>query len=93
MGLVGRNLVEQGVHSTFSKEIKHYRYLGEGTNNKAELSAVLDAMGYWKKGIDNNTPVVVCTDSQYVVGILTAIGKPSQQGHYLSTSRRCEKVE
>lgn len=54
------------------KEIKHYRYLGEGTNNKAELSAVLDAMRLLEEeGIDNSTPVVVCTDSKYVVGILT----------------------
>ena len=54
------------------KEIKHHRYLGEGTNNKAELSAVLDAMELLEsEGVDNKTPVVVCTDSQYVVGILT----------------------
>ena len=55
-----------------NKEIKHHRYLGEGTNNKAELSAVLDAMTLLaSENIDNNTPIVVCTDSQYVVGILT----------------------
>lgn len=55
-----------------SKEIRHYRYLGEGTNNKAELSAVLDAMQLLEEEkVDVNTPVVVCTDSQYVVGILT----------------------
>ena len=55
-----------------NKEIKHHRYLGEGTNNKAELSAVLDAMTLLDaEDIDHNTPVVVCTDSQYVVGILT----------------------
>ncbi len=54
------------------KEIKHYRYLGEGTNNKAELSAVLDAMQLLDaEGVDKDTPVVVCTDSTYVVGILT----------------------
>lgn len=54
------------------KEIKHHRYLGEGTNNKAELSAVLDAMRLLEaEEIDNNTSVVVCTDSKYVVGILT----------------------
>ena len=62
-----------GVYIQLSdKEIKHYRYLGEGTNNKAELSAVLDAMELLEsEDIDYNTPVVVCTDSQYVVGILT----------------------
>ena len=44
----------------------------EGTNNKAELSAVLDAMTLLDaEEIDHNIPVVVCTDSQYVVGILT----------------------
>ena len=54
------------------REIKHYRYLGEGTNNKAELSAVLDAMKLLNdEEIDKDTPIVVCTDSQYVVGILT----------------------
>ena len=55
-----------------NREIKHHRYLGEGTNNKAELSAVLDAMTLLdSEEVDHNTPVVVCTDSQYVVGILT----------------------
>ena len=54
------------------KEIKHYRYLGEGTNNKAELSAVYDALTLLEKeSVSNETPIVVCTDSQYVVGILT----------------------
>ena len=62
-----------GVYIQFpDKEIKHHRYLGKGTNNKAELSAVLDAMTLLAtEKIDPNTPVVVCTDSQYVVGILT----------------------
>lgn len=55
-----------------NKEIKHHRYLGQGTNNKAELSAVLDAMKLLDaEDVDKATPVVVCTDSQYVVGILT----------------------
>ena len=54
------------------KEIKHHRYLGKGTNNKAELSAVLDAMRLLEaESVDHKTPVVVCTDSKYVVGILT----------------------
>ena len=54
------------------KEIKHYRYLGEGTNNKAELSAVYDALELLEKeSVSPDSPVVVCTDSQYVVGILT----------------------
>ncbi len=54
------------------KEIKHHRYLGEGTNNKAELSAVLDAMQLLdKENVSKDTPVVVCTDSKYVEGILT----------------------
>ena len=65
-------VVREYTFNSPSKEIKHYRYLGEGTNNKAELSAVLDAMGLLEdEGVDTNTPIVVCTDSQYVVGILT----------------------
>ena len=53
-------------------EIRHHRYLGQGTNNVAELSAVLDALTCLAKAnVATTTPVVVCTDSQYTVGILT----------------------
>jgi ribonuclease HI len=75
-----------------AKEIKHYRYLGEGTNNKAELSAVLDAMQLLEsEGIDKETPVVVCTDSTYVVGILTQNWKAKANKEIISPLRAAVK--
>lgn len=54
------------------ESIKHFRFLGEGTNNKAELSAVLDALTILEeRQVASDRPIVICTDSKYVEGILT----------------------
>ena len=53
------------------RDIRHFRFLGQGTNNIAELSAVLDALGILQQEVELNTSIVLCTDSKYVVGILT----------------------
>ena len=45
-----------------------YEYLGEGTNNIAELTAVLRAVEAMPP---NATDIVVYTDSQYAIGVLT----------------------
>jgi ribonuclease HI len=43
-----------------------YSFLGEATNNVAELTAIRDAL----LAIPNEVPVVVHTDSQYAIGVL-----------------------
>ncbi len=44
-----------------------YAYLGEGTNNVAELTAILHALECTPK----TEPLVVHTDSQYAIGVLS----------------------
>jgi ribonuclease HI len=44
-----------------------YDYLGEATNNVAELTAVLHALAV----IPQEAPALVHTDSQYAIGVLT----------------------
>lgn len=54
------------------EEIRHYRYLGEGTNNIAELSAVFDALVILEeRGVSSDASIIICTDSRYVEGILS----------------------
>ncbi len=43
-----------------------YAYLGEGTNNVAELTAILKAL----EGTPKEEPLVVHTDSKYAIGVL-----------------------
>jgi ribonuclease HI len=43
-------------------------YLGQGTNNIAELSAILRGL---ESIADRNRPVIVYSDSQYSIGLLT----------------------
>jgi ribonuclease HI len=43
-----------------------YSFLGEATNNVAELTAIRDAL----LAIPNDVPVIVHTDSQYAIGVL-----------------------
>ncbi len=49
------------------KRIEISEYLGQGTNNIAELSAVLRALA---EVPDKGRPLVIWTDSQYSIGIL-----------------------
>ena len=53
------------------------RYLGEATNNEAELSAVLAALEAVRRP---ELPVVVHTDSEYVIGVLVG-------GHKVKANR------
>jgi ribonuclease HI len=54
------------------EEIRHHRYLGEGTNNIAELSAVYDALVILEeRGVASDAAIIICTDSRYVEGILS----------------------
>jgi ribonuclease HI len=50
-----------------SKRIERSEYLGQGTNNIAELTGVLRALEAVE---DPNRPMVIHTDSQYSIGVL-----------------------
>jgi ribonuclease HI len=50
-------------------------YLGEGTNNIAELMAILRGLQHVK---DRSKPVVVFSDSAYSIGLLTKAWKPKK---------------
>jgi len=50
-------------------------YLGEGTNNIAELTAILRGL---EAVTDRKRPVYVYTDSQYSIGLLTKPWKPKK---------------
>lgn len=47
-------------------------YLGVGTNNIAELTAILRAL----EALETDLPLLVHTDSQYAIGVLTKNWKP-----------------
>jgi ribonuclease HI len=49
-----------------SRHIELSEYLGEGTNNIAELTAILRAVGE----VPADVPMTVYTDSQYAIGVL-----------------------
>jgi len=48
------------------QRIERWEYLGKGTNNIAELTAILRAL----EEIPTGSPCVVHTDSQYAIGVL-----------------------
>ena len=51
---------------------EHYRYLGEATNNVAELTAIEDAMSVvFSDAQYEDSPIEILTDSQYTNGVLT----------------------
>jgi ribonuclease HI len=50
-------------------------FLGEGTNNIAELTAILRGL---EEIADRTRPVIVYTDSQYSIGLLTKNWKPKK---------------
>jgi len=50
-------------------------YLGEGTNNIAELTAILRGLESIE---DKSRPVVVYSDSEYSIGVLTKAWKPKK---------------
>lgn len=58
------------IHGQDRRELSEY--LGVGTNNVAELTAILRAL----EGYEGELPLVVHTDSQYAIGVLTKGWKP-----------------
>ncbi len=58
-----------GVVMNYKGRTKLYsEYLGQGTNNIAELTAILRALQLLKT---RDIPVVIYTDSEYAIGVLT----------------------
>ncbi len=49
-----------------ARRIERSEYLGQGTNNIAELTAILRAV----EAISSDVPMTVFTDSQYAIGVL-----------------------
>ena len=60
-------------------------YLGEATNNVAELTAILRALEWIPAGA---SPVVVHTDSKYAIGVLTKGWKAKVNQELIERTRR-----
>jgi ribonuclease HI len=59
-----------GVYAIYNgKEIQHSAYIGKGTNNIAELTAIKFALQKLLKY--RRTPIKIFTDSKYCIGVLT----------------------
>lgn len=59
------------------RRVERYEALGEATNNVGELVAIGMALAVLREsGLPNTTPVVVFTDSQYALGVLSKGWKP-----------------
>lgn len=56
-----------GVVVLAEPRIERFEYLGEATNNVAELTAILRAL----EEIDASAPAAIYTDSRYAIGVLT----------------------
>jgi len=63
-------------------------YLGEGTNNIAELTAILRGL---EEVPDRARPVVVYTDSQYSIDMLTKNYKAKKNGELIAKLRHLTK--
>jgi ribonuclease HI len=61
-----------------------YAYLGEGTNNVAELTAILKAL----QATPKDEPLVVHTDSQYAIGVLSKGWKAKANGALIDQIRK-----
>ncbi len=67
------------------EKLEGYDYLGEGTNNIAELNGILRAIQL----VPNDAPsVVVHTDSKYAIGVLTKPWKPKVNKELIEEIRR-----
>ena len=68
-----------------------YEYLGTGTNNIAELTAILRGLEIVKsRGADAlNGPVDVLTDSSYCIGLLTKGWKAKKNQALIADLRAC----
>jgi ribonuclease HI len=61
-----------------------YAFLGEGTNNVAELTAILHAL----EATPVDEPLVVHTDSQYAIGVLSKGWKAKANNALIETMRK-----
>lgn len=61
------------------------RYIGEGTNNKAELTAIKTALEMLK---DHNKSIILYTDSQYCINILTKSWKANANVELINEIKR-----
>lgn len=66
-----------------SERIERYEYLGEATNNIAELTAILRAL----EEIDRTTAATIHTDSQYAIGVLQKGWKAKANKELIATMR------
>lgn len=62
-----------------------WEYLGEATNNVAELTAILRAVEWLPRDV---RPVVVHTDSQYAIGVLQKGWKAKANQELVASARR-----
>ncbi len=62
-------------------------YLGDGTNNIAELSAILRALEVLNTAEARNRPVRIHTDSSYSIGVLTKNWKAKANQELIATIR------
>lgn len=75
-----------GIVFKFGRNIKEYgEFLGVGTNNKAELTAVLRALGMLKVA---EYKVKIYTDSSYVQGLLARGWKPKKNKQLVEEIQR-----
>ncbi len=61
-----------------------YAYLGEGTNNVAELTAIEKAL----ERTPREEPLVLHTDSQYAIGVLAKAWKAKANGELIARIRK-----
>lgn len=76
------------VDGTARKEVSEY--LGNGTNNIAELTAIVRGLEV-AKSIATDRPVVVYSDSQYAIGLLTKNWKPKANVELVAHLRKLLK--
>lgn len=80
---VGVVLLERGARRELSE------YLGIGTNNIAELTAILRVLEALEP---TSEPLVVHTDSQYAIGILQKNWKPKANVELIGQLKQCAKA-
>lgn len=75
-----------GIVMKYGPRIRHFsECLGHGTNNIAELTAILRALRMVKKP---EVPVVIYTDSQYALGVLSLGWKARENKALVEDIRR-----
>jgi ribonuclease HI len=65
------------------KTIDHSMYTGRGTNNKAELQAILLALEQFKEEKKRDIPLVIYSDSKFAIGQATQRAAPNLQHHII----------